>query len=58
MHALIEHNRLAIAELCHRHRVHGYAAVDHRTVWRTIEEDLENLRNRLRVLLSEREDIP
>jgi uncharacterized protein with HEPN domain len=38
--------------------IHGYAAVDHRTVWRTIEEDLENLRNRLRVLLSEREDIP
>jgi type I restriction enzyme R subunit len=32
--------------------IHGYAAVDRHTVWRTVEEDLASLRNRLGELLS------
>lgn len=33
--------------------IHGYAAVDHRTVWRTVEDDLARLRTCLGELLSE-----
>jgi uncharacterized protein with HEPN domain len=33
--------------------IHGYTAVDDRTVWRTIEEDLPGLRRRLTALLDE-----
>ncbi len=38
--------------------IHGYAAVDHRTVWRTVEEDLPRLRTRLGELLSELGETP
>ena len=31
--------------------IHGYATIDHRRVWRTIEEDLPTLRERLSGML-------
>ncbi|MBM4439352.1 MAG: DUF86 domain-containing protein [Candidatus Rokubacteria bacterium] len=33
--------------------IHGYAVIDHRIVWRTIEQDIGGLRDLLHVLLSE-----
>lgn len=33
--------------------IHGYATVDHRTVWRTVEGDLARLHDQLGELLSE-----
>jgi uncharacterized protein with HEPN domain len=38
--------------------IHGYAVVDHRTVWRAVQEDLGSLRNRLGELLSELGGMP
>ena len=33
--------------------IHGYATIDHDTVWRTVENDLDRLRDQLGGLLSE-----
>lgn len=33
--------------------IHGYAGINHRTVWRTIQEDLRRFRSHLTQLLSE-----
>jgi uncharacterized protein with HEPN domain len=38
--------------------IHGYAAVDHITVWSTIQDDLASLRRHLRELLSELGEVP
>lgn len=38
--------------------IHGYATVDHGTVWRTVEDDLARLRNQLGDLLSELGEAP
>lgn len=38
--------------------IHGYAAVDHRTVWRTVQEDVAGLHTRLGELLSELGEVP
>ena len=38
--------------------IHGYAGIDHRTVWRTIEDDLPNFRGRVAELLSELGETP
>jgi uncharacterized protein with HEPN domain len=38
--------------------IHGYATVDHHTVWRTVEGDLAGLRNRLGELLAELGGMP
>ena len=38
--------------------IHGYATVDHSTVWRTVEDDLARLHNRLGDLLSELGEAP
>lgn len=32
--------------------IHGYAGIDHGTVWRTVQDDVPGLRNRLAELLS------
>ena len=33
--------------------IHGYAGIDHRTVWRTIEDDLRKFRDDVALLMSE-----
>ena len=33
--------------------IHGYATIDHDTVWRTVEHDLDRLRDQLGQLLTE-----
>ena len=38
--------------------IHGYAAVDHGTVWRTVEGDVPSLRSHLTKLLSELGEVP
>lgn len=38
--------------------IHGYAAIDQRTVWRTIQDDLAKLRDRMAQLLSELGEAP
>lgn len=38
--------------------IHGYASVDHRTVWRAIEEDLPRLRESVARLLAELGESP
>jgi len=38
--------------------IHGYATVDHGTVWRTVEDDLALLHNQLGALLSELGETP
>jgi uncharacterized protein with HEPN domain len=38
--------------------IHGYASVDHRTVWRAIEEDLPRLRELVARLLAELGESP
>jgi len=38
--------------------IHGYAAVDHRTVWRTVQEDLGKFRAAVGQLLSELDEAP
>ena len=38
--------------------IHGYATVNYETVWRTVEDDLASLRNRLGELLAEPGGMP
>ncbi len=38
--------------------IHGYAGVDHRTVWRAVQEDLPRLRAEAAKVLAELDDSP